>query len=94
MYKVFQLENKNQFVLCNKNYYIFQSYTTTIVKFNRQTLETQIDRYIYNGSRTTMKHLYKFLKHYCEFSAPLNKKTLLSLCEDKDIKRYKFKKLN
>jgi hypothetical protein len=94
MYKVNQLENKNQFVLYNKNYYIFQSYDTTIAKFNINTLETQLDKYIYNGSRTTMKHLYIFLKDYCCFSAPLNKKILLSLCEDKNIKRYKFKKLN
>ena len=94
MYKVKQLTNKNQFLLYNNNYYIFQSYDTTICKFNKNTFQVDLDRYIYSGSRTTMKHLYIFLRDYCLFSGALNKKILLSLCEDKDIKRYKFKKLN
>lgn len=94
MYKVTQLENKNQFVLYNKNWYIFQSYNTTIAKFNRNNLKTYLDKYIYNGSKTTMKHLYIFLKNYCNFSSTLNKKILLSLCEDKQRVRYKFKNLN
>ena len=94
MYKVTQLKNKNQFVLYNQNFYIFQSYNTIICKFNRNNLTTYLDDYIYNGSKTTMKHLYIFLKDYCMFSAQLNKKILLSLCEDKQRKRYKIKNLN
>ena len=61
--KVKQFYNKNQFVIYGNGEVIFQSYDSTIAKINNATDEiTFYERWDY--SKTTMKHLYLFIKEY------------------------------
>lgn len=61
--KIYNLENKNQFVILGNNGEIeFQSYNSLIARIEKNgTLELS-SRWDY--SRTTLKHLYIFLEKY------------------------------
>lgn len=88
--KVKQLENKNQFVIERiKNNcidYTFQSYETIICKIDNNKNKIVFDKYIYNGSRTTMKHLYIFLnKYYQGCNYTFNKKFLFEFIKNENI---------
>lgn len=62
--KVEQLENKNQFIIYNKNKIYFQSYSSLICEINPQR-KTPVKLYPdYDYSKTTSKHLYIFLDMY------------------------------
>lgn len=60
---VIQLENKNQFVIHNENYYYFQSYESLIATYDIITKELTLYK-DWNYSKTTLKHLYIFINNY------------------------------
>lgn len=61
--KIYNLENKNQFVILGNNGEIeFQSYDSLIARINKNGTLTLSSRWDY--SRTTLKHLYIFLDRY------------------------------
>lgn len=64
IYKVEQLENKNQFLIKTNNKIVFQSYDSTIAIYdeNKQTLK--LGKW-WDYSHTTRKHLYIFLYRFC-----------------------------
>lgn len=64
--KVTQLENKNQFVIVDKDRIYFQSYESMIAKINRE--DKKITLYPdYDYSKTTLKHLNLFLNQYAVY---------------------------
>lgn len=61
--KIYNLENKNQFVILGNNGEIeFQSYDSLIARINKNGILEFSNRWDY--SRTTLKHLYIFLDRY------------------------------
>lgn len=61
--KIYNLENKNQFVILGNNGEIeFQSYDSLIARINKNGILELSNRWDY--SRTTLKHLYIFLDRY------------------------------
>lgn len=59
--KVQQFYNKNQFIITSENETVFQSYESTIATIKNGALILHDD---WNYSKTTLKHLYLFLKDY------------------------------
>ena len=55
----------NQFILSNGNTIYFQSYRTTIAKYEIRGDKLTLDHYTNNMSRTTAKYLYIFVNNYC-----------------------------
>ena len=71
----------NQFQIVNNDTIYFQSYETIIAKINKRTMysdEIILDTNALNYSRTTSKHLYKFLG--------MNRKQIENLIKKKEIK--------
>ena len=66
LFKVEQLENKNQFLLKSENTLIFQSYESIIAYYDKkeQKLTLFSD---WDYSNTTRKHLYIFMLNYCSW---------------------------
>jgi|2_EtaG_2_1085320.scaffolds.fasta_scaffold51941_1 hypothetical protein len=83
----------NQFIISDENVYIFQSYDTIIAQYNKKDDTVYIDDYVYNGSRTTMKHLYIFLDRYCDILCN-RKSDLIDNLDNKDNKSFIVKDLN
>ena len=76
--RVYQLENKNQFIIANETdkgttNYTFQSYDSIIANFNEGTQELILG-YYWDYSKTTSKHLYIFMYQYCNFNDILSVK--------------------
>jgi len=64
VFKVSQLENKNQFLLSSDNALIFQSYQSIIAYYDREKQELTLFS-DWDYSNTTRKHLYIFMSNYC-----------------------------
>jgi len=59
--KVKQFYNKNQFIITDTKKFVFQSYDSTIAVVEGQKLTLGKD---WDYSKTTLKHLYKFMYEY------------------------------
>lgn len=84
--KIYNLENKNQFVILGNNGEIeFQSYDSLIARINKNGTLTLSSRWDY--SRTTLKHLYIFLdKYFCNIDNYMQKElkdVLYGKCSNK-----------
>jgi len=55
----------NQFILSDGGTIYFQSYKTTIAKYQIQGDKLTLDHYTHDMSRTTAKYLYIFVNRYC-----------------------------
>ena len=75
--KVTNFYVKNQFVICDKDVIVFQSYNTVIAK--KTKTRTILDKKALDYSRTTSKYLYRFLDEYT--SLPTNRKALKDYME-------------
>lgn len=62
--KVHQLENKNQFIIFNNKYRVFQSYNSTVAIYNIENNTLYLNRSKWDYSKTTLKHLYIFIINY------------------------------
>lgn len=62
--KLEQLENKNQFVIYNNDYAIFQSYSSTIAIYKKSTNTLYLNYAKWDYSRTTLKHLYIYITRF------------------------------
>jgi len=67
IFKVEQLENKNQFLLSSASALIFQSYESIIAYYDKQKQELTLFS-DWNYSQTTRKHLYIFMLNYCAWT--------------------------
>lgn len=63
MLKVSQLENKNQFVIESENTTYFQSYESLIAIYYKDSKSLILGKH-WDYSRTTLKHLYIYLRKY------------------------------
>lgn len=61
---VYQLENKNQFIIEIDGFRCFQSYNSLVAVYNCATHELTLG-YDWDYSNTTKKHLYIFINEYC-----------------------------
>lgn len=78
---------KNQFVITDNKYIIFQSYESNIAKIENGCLTFGQD---WNYSRTTLKFLYEFLKTFNKLLAPeMQKKLDFLYVESSKIKKPK-----
>ena len=77
--KVEQFYNKNQFVMEGESTIIFQSYNSTIAIVNNGVLTLGYD---WDYSRTTLKHLYLFLRDYKNIIARQNDITQYNIVRD------------
>lgn len=64
LYKVEQLENKNQFLIRANNKIVFQSYDSIIAIYDKEKRTLKLGKY-WDYSNTTRKHLYIFLYRFC-----------------------------
>lgn len=89
--KVFQLINDkgngvvNQFMISNTNGVFFQSYDTMCAAYSKGRVYLNEDYFggdFDNGSNTTNKHLYIFLRKYTPYYTK-NKKDILNSIQDK-----------
>ena len=71
--KVRQLENKNQFLMEDEKQVIFQSYNSIIAIFNKKTRDLTLGC-DWDYSRTTLKHLYIFLRDVIYYDLKLEQK--------------------
>ena len=62
--KVYQLENKNQFLLETEKGSYFQSYRSIVAFYNPYKRELTLG-INWDYSNTTRKHLYIFISEYC-----------------------------
>ena len=65
--KVYQLENKNQFIIFHNGHVYFQSYESLIADYYYdQDKEKHILKlgYCWDYSKTTLKHLYLFIANH------------------------------
>ena len=62
--KVYQLENKNQYLIDSKDFRFFQSYGSLIAIYDKENRQLTVGS-LWNYSNTTRKHLYIFIKDYC-----------------------------
>lgn len=85
--KVKQLENKNQFLMEDEKQVIFQSYNSVIAIFNKKTRDLTLGC-DWDYSRTTLKHLYIFLKDVIYYDLKLEQKTRIKeALESKNTKK-------
>ena len=83
--KVQNFEHKNQFVITDRGNIFFQSYKSLIAKIDRDNKVTLYKDWGY--SKTTMKHLYSFLRKYSSIDAQyLYKQGIEKLIKNKVIK--------
>lgn len=77
---------KNQYLLENEKFIIFQSYATTMLIYNKNKNYISFDTNEYNYTATTNKYLSKVLEHiyYMNYSDKL-KDLLMSRNRKKDI---------
>ena len=72
--KARQLENKNQFILEDDKKTIFQSYDSIIAVFDKEKRDLTLGC-DWDYSRTTLKHLYIFLRDVIYYDLKLEQKT-------------------
>lgn len=61
-----QFHNKNQFLINSNGNIIFQSYNSTIAILNRDSAGSLTLGKDWDFSKTTLKHLYLFIKEYVQ----------------------------
>lgn len=90
--KVRQLENKNQFIMENEKETIFQSYNSIIAVLDKenQTLTLGCD---WDYSKTTLKHLYIFIREEVLFYLPIEKREELEKALNSTNTRKAIQKL-
>lgn len=78
-------EHKNQFVITDRGNIFFQSYSSLIAKIDKKGKVTLFKDWDY--SKTTMRHLYMFLREYSSIDSKyLYKKGIEKLIKNKVIK--------
>ena len=91
--KVSQFYNKNQFIITHESKIFLQSYNSIIVEYHTHT-KTIFFGCDWDYSKTTLKHLYLFLKDYINniyqlIAQEKNKKNTLQKLIDKEIIKLK-----
>ena len=94
--KIEQFYNKNQFVIFDNKKTTFQSYDSTIAVIDKTKINNDLTLgKDWNYSPTTLKHLYLFLKEYCNpvwckvEDEPNKKVAIQKLIDNKTIKYNK-----
>ena len=83
--RIQNFEHKNQFVITDRGNIFFQSYKSLIAKIDRDNKVTLYKDWGY--SKTTMKHLYSFLREYSSIDTKyLYKQGIEKLIKNKVIK--------
>lgn len=77
--KVSNFKVKNQFIIKNKDFIIFQSYESTICKIEDKKITIYDD---FDYSRTTSKYLRLFLEEYAKYN-------ILDFIKKNDIRKNK-----
>ena len=85
--KVRQLENKNQFIMENEKEVIFQSYDSIIAIINKITKNLTLGC-DWDYSRTTLKHLYIFLREYQYNLDYIEQHEILNALQSNNTKKY------
>lgn len=85
--KVRQLENKNQFIMENEKEVIFQSYDSIIAIINKTTKNLTLGC-DWNYSRTTLKHLYIFLREYKHNLDYIEQHEILKALQSNNTRKY------
>lgn len=85
--KVRQLENKNQFIMEDDKKTIFQSYDSIIAIFDKKTRDLTLGC-DWDYSRTTLKHLYIFLRDVIYYDmTPEQKQDIMSALQSANTKK-------
>ena len=83
--RVQNFEHKNQFVITDRGNIFFQSYKSLIAKIDRDKKVTLY--HDWNVSKTTLRHLYSFLRDYSSIATKyLYKQGIEKLIKNKVIK--------
>ena len=85
--KVRQLENKNQFIMENEKEVIFQSYNSIIAIINKTTKNLTLGC-DWDYSRTTLKHLYIFLREYKNNLDYIEQNEILKALQSNNTRKY------
>lgn len=70
----------NQFVIETENHIYFQSYSSVVAKYNKNSKEIVLSDY-WNYSNTTIKYVYQFLRKHC-YTYVTNKKDVLGMIKN------------